>query len=239
MPRPYPRAAPADEHAAPRTPDRGGMLRAMSAEPQEPTKLHGGRLVARRLKAHGVSDGLHAVGRAPVLDLRRLPGGGDRAGRRAPRVRRRVRRRGLGQGHARTGRVRAHGRARRDQRHERARVRAAEPLADADARRPRAGDALGPGIAAGGRPCAVRAAAGQAGDDRLVDRRDPGADRRRLGRGAAPALRPGLRRLPARPRLHGGRGGRAARSRSRIRRRRPTGACSTAPWRCCAMPSGP
>jgi acetolactate synthase-1/2/3 large subunit len=38
-----------------------------------------------------------------------------------------------------------------------------EPLADGGARRPRAGDALGAGLAAGDRPRAVRAAADQAG----------------------------------------------------------------------------
>ena len=45
-------------------------------------------------------------------------------------------------------------------------LRAAEPLADARARRPRAGDALGPGLAAGDRPRPVRAPAGQARRDR-------------------------------------------------------------------------
>ena len=34
--------------------------------------FHGGRLVARRLKAHGVSTLFTLSGRAPVLDLRRL-----------------------------------------------------------------------------------------------------------------------------------------------------------------------
>jgi hypothetical protein len=50
----------------------------------------------------------------------------------------------------------------RHQRHERDRLGAAERLADARPRRPRAGDALGPGLAAGDRPRAVRAAADEA-----------------------------------------------------------------------------
>ncbi len=45
----------------------------------------------------------------------------------------------------------------RHERDERDGLRAAEPLADGGARRPRAGDALGPGLAAGDRPRAVRA----------------------------------------------------------------------------------
>src|SRR5215217_1079185 len=40
---------------APHPPDRGVCSPGMSTEPQETTKLHGGRLVARRLKAHGAT----------------------------------------------------------------------------------------------------------------------------------------------------------------------------------------
>ena len=59
----------------------------------------------------------------------------------------------------------------RDQRHERDRLGAAEPLADARARRPRARVALGPGLAAGDRPRAVRAAAHALRRDGRLDRR--------------------------------------------------------------------
>ena len=71
-----------------------------------------------------------------------------------------------------------------------------------------------------------------------VDRRDPRADRRGVGRGAAPALRPDVPRLPARPRLHGGRGAGARRAAAAPAAPRPTRACSTARSRCCATPSG-
>ena len=115
---------------------------------------------------------VHAVGRAPVLDLRRLSRGGDRDRGRAPRVDGGVRGRGLGEGDARAGRVRADGRTGRDERDERDGLGAGEPLADGRARRPRAGDALGAGLAAGDRPRAVRAAADQArGDGRRAPRR--------------------------------------------------------------------
>ena len=101
---------------------------------------------------------LHAVRRAPVLRLRRLPRGGHRHRGRAPRAGRDVRRRGLGEGHPRTRCRCADRRARRHQRHERDGRRDAEPLAAAGARRARAADALGAGLAAGDRPRAVRAA---------------------------------------------------------------------------------
>ena len=102
---------------------------------------------------------VHAVGRASVLDLRRLSRGGHRDRGRAPRVDGGVRGGGLGEGHARAGRVRADGRTGGDERDERDGLGAGEPLADGRARRPRAGDALGAGLAAGDRPRAVRAAA--------------------------------------------------------------------------------
>ncbi len=148
---------------------------------------------------------VHAVGRPSVLDLRRLSRRGDRAGRRPPRADGRVRRRGLGQGHAHDRRLRADRRAGRDQRDERDRLGEPEPLADAGARRARAASPLGPGLAAGDRSRAVRRAAGQARGDAVGDRRDPVARRRRDARRAAASLRPGIPRLPARPRVHGGR----------------------------------
>ena len=86
--------------------------------------------------------------------------------------------------------MRADRRPGRDQRHERDRLGAAEPLADARARRPRAGDALGPGLAAGDRPRAVRAPAGQARRDRRRRRpRSPGWSTRRCDVARAPAHR--------------------------------------------------
>ena len=70
-------------------------------------------------------------------------------------------------------------------------VGAAEQLADGRARRPRAGDALGAGLAAGDRPRAVRPAGDEVRRDGRVDGRDPGAGRRGAGACAA-------RRTPAR-----------------------------------------
>ncbi len=48
----------------------------------------------------GSQQAVHALGRPSVLDLRRLPGRGDRDRRRPPRAVGRVRRRGLGEGDA-------------------------------------------------------------------------------------------------------------------------------------------
>ena len=73
----------------------------------------------------------------------------------------------------------------RHQRDERDRLGAGEPLADGRARRARAGDALGSGLAAGDRPRAVRAPADQARRDAGEHRGDPGPGRRRVrGRAA-------------------------------------------------------
>ena len=128
--------------------------------PQEPTEtFHGGRLIARRLKAHGVSklftlsgghlfsiyDGCREEG-IEIVDVR----------------------------HESTAAFAAEGWAKvtrepgvcaltagpgRDERDERDGLGAGQPLADGRARRPRAGAALGAGLAAGDRPRAVRAAA--------------------------------------------------------------------------------
>ena len=95
----------------------------MGTETEQSTQVHGGRLVARRLKAHGRHEALHAVRRPPLLDLRRLPGGGHRPRRHPPRAGRRLRRRGLGEGHAAARRGRAHRRPRGHERDERARRR--------------------------------------------------------------------------------------------------------------------
>ena len=150
----------------------------------EPTRLHGGRLIARRLKAHGVSR-LFTLSGGHLFSLYegcRARGHRDR--RRPPRGDRGVRRRGLGEGHARARRRRADRRPGRHQRHERDGLGAAEPLADGRARRPRARVPLGPGLAAGDRPRAVRAAGGQARRDRGRDAGDPGPGRRGLRRRA-------------------------------------------------------
>ncbi|CAA9302459.1 MAG: Thiamine pyrophosphate-requiring enzymes, partial [uncultured Gemmatimonadaceae bacterium] len=174
-------------------------------------------------------EAVHAVGRAPLLDLRRLPRGGHRHRRRPPRADGRLRRGGLGEGHPRARRRRVHRRPRRHERDERARLGAAEQLPGRRLRRPRPGDALGPGLAAGDRPRAVRAPAGQAGRHRAVDRRDPRARRRGVRRGDDPAHGAGVPRLPARPRVHGGRRGPGRRPRprphpgGRRRRARPRG----------------
>ena len=82
---------------------RGRRLASMSTDThRQQTRLHGGRLIARRLKAHGVTQALHALRRPHLLDLRRLPRGGHRHRRRPPRADRGVRGRGLGEGHARS-----------------------------------------------------------------------------------------------------------------------------------------
>ena len=222
-----------------RTPESGGMF------PRHDHRAAGDHEAARRAPGRPPPQGarrheaLHALRRPPVLDLRRLPDRGHRPRRRAPRVRRRVRGRGLGEGHARAGRVRADGRPGRDERHERARLRAAEPLADARARRPRARDALGPGLAAGDRPRPVRAPAGQARHDRRDDRRDPRADRRCLGDGAArPHAGPTFIDFPLDHVFMEAEEAEPRRGAPAPPRPRPTGGCSTARSRCCATRSG-
>ena len=152
---------------------------------QETATFHGGRLIARRLKAHGVSrlftlsgghlfsiyDGCREEG-IEIVDVR----------------------------HESTAAFAAEGWAKvtrepgvcaltagpgRDERHERDGLGAGQPLADGRARRPRAGAALGAGLAAGDRPRAVRAAADQARGDAREHGGDPGSGRRRVRRRAA------------------------------------------------------
>ena len=147
------------------------------------------RRAAGRAAAEGArrEQAVHALGRASVLDLRRLSRGGHRDRRRAPRVDGGVRGRGLGEGHARAGRVRADGRPGRDERDERDGLGAGQPLADGRARRPRAGAALGAGLAAGDRPRAVRAPADASSRRRPErPRRSPGSSTTRSRRRVAP-----------------------------------------------------
>ena len=135
--------------------------RRMSTDTEHPkrTRAHGGLLVARRLKAHGVSklftlsgghifsiyDGCRAEG-IDIVDVRH-----EQAAAFAAEGWAKVTREpGVAAVTAGPG---------RDQRDERAGVGPAEPDADGRARRPRAGAALGPGVAAGDRPRPVRAPA--------------------------------------------------------------------------------
>ena len=162
----------------------------MSTETQQQAQLHGGRLVARRLKAHGVTklftlsgghlfsiyDGCREEG-IDIVDVRHESAAAFAA-------------EGWAKVTREPGVARADRRPGRDQRDERDGLGAAEPLADARARRPRARVALGPGLAAGDRPRAVRAPAGQA---------------RRHGRDAPPRSRGwSTRRWSRRSRPHSG-----------------------------------
>ena len=82
-----------------------------------------------------------------------------------------------------------------------------EPLAAGRARRPRARDALGLGLAAGDRPRPDRRADHQVGGDgQATPTPIPEATCRATRRRDRAAVRPHLRRLPARRRLPGGRG---------------------------------
>ena len=124
----------------------------MSTETEQSTQLHGGRLVAKRLKAHGVTklftlsgghlfsifDGCREEG-IDLVDVRHE----SAAAFAAEGWAKVTRQPGVAALTAGPG---------RHQRHERDGLRAAERLADARARRPRAGHALGPGLAAGDRP---------------------------------------------------------------------------------------
>ena len=200
------------------------------------------RRAADRAAAEGARrhEAVHALGRPPVLDLRRLPRGGHRHRRRPPRAVRGVRRRGLGEGHAQAGRRALTAGPGRDERDERARLRAAEPLADARARRPRAGDALGPGLAAGDRPRAVRAPADQArGDGRRRRRRSPALVDDALGaRRCARTRGPAFLDFPLDHVFMEAEEPEPARRAPRRRRRPADGARSSARSRCCARPSG-
>ena len=129
----------------------------MSSETTTPTAtLHGGRLVARRLKAHGVTklftlsgghlfsiyDGCREEG-IDIVDIRHEQAAAFAAEgwakvTRTPGVAALTAGPGVTNGMSAIA------------------LGAAEPLADARARRPRARDALGPGLAAGDRPRPVR-----------------------------------------------------------------------------------
>ena len=156
-------------------------------------------------------EAVHALRRPPLLDLRRLPRGGHRHRGRAPRAVGRLRRGGLGKGHARAGCLRSDRGARGHERDERAGVGAHERLADAGARRARARGSLGDGIAPGDRPRAVRRAAHQARAHCRVHRRHPGPGRRGARRRGRAPERAHVPRLPDGPGLHGGRRGRRRR----------------------------
>ena len=128
------------------------------AQTEQATGLHGGRLVAKRLKAHGVTklftlsgghlfsiyDGCREEG-IDIVDVRHEQSAAFAA-------------EGWAKATREPGVCAAHRRAGGDQRDERDGLGAAERLADAGARRPRPGDALGPGLAPGDRPRAVRRA---------------------------------------------------------------------------------
>ena len=200
---------------------------------QDTVTYHGGRLVARRLKAHGVSklftlsgghlfsiyDGCREEGIA-IVDVRHES---DRG----------VRRRGLGQGHARARRVRADGRPRGHQRDERDGLRAGQPLADRGARRTRSGRC------AGARDRCRRSTTSRSCSRSRSSppRPTPRTRSQRLLDDAftaalTPPLRPRVRGLPARSRVHGGaERARAARRAgpSRARRRPPRRPRSRAP----------
>ena len=163
--------APAARRAAP--PDRGVCSPAMTTEPQETTKLHGGRLVARRLKAHGVTklftlsgghlfsiyDGCRAEG-IDLVDVRHESAAAFAAEGWA-KVTREPGVCALTAGPGVTNGMSALGSAQQNH----------SPMLVLGGRAP--AHALGPGLAAGDRPRAVRAAARQARRDRVVDRRDP------------------------------------------------------------------
>ncbi len=148
----------------------------------ESTTLHGGRLVARRLKAHGVTklftlsgghlfsiyDGCRAEG-IDIVDVRHEQAAAFAAEGWA-KVTREPGVAALTAGPGVTNGMSALG------------VRADEQLADGGPRRPRARDALGPGLAAGDRPRPLRPAAGQVGGDRAGDGGDPRAGRRGASR---------------------------------------------------------
>ena len=213
-----------------------GRVAKMSTESQsETTKFHGGRLIARRLKAHGVSklftlsgghlfsiyDGCREEG-IELIDVRQSTAAFAAEGwakvTREPGV---CATAGPGVTNGMSAMASAQ----------------AQPLADGGARRSGPRAALGAGLAPGDRPRAVRAARDQAGGDPAEHPGDPGVG----GRGLCPCHRtpqwphlPGLPRTTCswRPRSHG--------SRARLRRAgrsRPRGPRSK-PWpRCWPRPS--
>ena len=134
-------------------------------------RVVGGHLVARRLKAHGITklftlsgghlfsiyDGCRAEG-IDIVDVRHE----QTAAFAAEGWAKVTRRPGVAAVTAGPGR---HERDQRD------RLGAGQPLADARARRARAGGALGPGLAAGDRPRPARRAADEARGDGRAHRR--------------------------------------------------------------------
>ena len=230
---PGPNAAGGEARPAERL--RHRVLR-MSAETEQADA--GPRRAAGRPAAEGPrrDEAVHAVGRPPVLHLRRLPRGGHRHRRHAPRAAATFAAEGWAKVTRQPGVAALTAGPGRHERHERDGLGAAEQLADPRARRPRAGDALGAGVAAGDRPRPVRPPGHEVRRDARGDRGDPGPDRRGADRGAAPALGPGVRRLPARRRVLRGRRGGRARRRCPIP---PAARCPTsrASRRCCATPS--
>ena len=214
------------------------MFPAMTTEPAETTKLHGGRLIARRLKAHGVTklftlsgghlfsiyDGCRAEG-IDLVDVRHESAAAFAAEGWA-KVTREPGVCALTAGPGVTNGMSALGSAQQNN---------------------------SPMLVLGGRAPAMRWGQGSLQEiDHVPFVRPlvklaatasstaeiPALIDDALDAGAAPARRPDVPRLPARPRLHGGGGARAGASASRTRPRRPTGACSTAPRRSCATPSG-
>ena len=191
----------------------------MTTEAEETPTLHGGRLVARRLKAYGVSklftltgghlfsiyDGCRAEG-IDLVDVRHESSAAFAAEGWA-KVTREPGVAALTAGPGVTNGMSAMASAH------------AEPLADARARRPRAGDALGPGLAAGDRPRPVRAPGGQARRDRGSTAEIPGLLDEAWDAMRRPHTGPGVPRLPARRRVHGGRGAAARPIAAAIRRR--------------------
>ena len=163
-----------------------------------------GEAAARRAAGRAPAEGarrheaLHALRRPPVLDLRRLP---------RPRASTSIDVR-----HESAAAFAAEGWAKvtrepgvcaltagpgRHERHERDRLRAQEQLADGRARRPRAADALGPGLAAGDRPRAVRRAAhARARSTAIATAEIPELVDEALGGDAAPPTGPTFLDLP-------------------------------------------
>ena len=181
----------------------------------EAQQLHGGRLVAKRLKAHGVSklftlsgghifsiyDGCREEG-IDIVDTRHEQTAAFAAEGWA-KATRQVGVAALTAGPGVTNAMSALG----SSLHER--------LARRRAGRPRAGHALGPGLAPGDRPRAVRGAAHALGADGGVHGRHPGLDGLGVRRRAGAAVGPRVRGLPAGPRVHGVRRGRRRGGRAR------------------------
>ncbi len=201
----------------------------MTTEPQETTKLHGGRLVARRLKAHGVTtlftlsgghlfsiyDGCREEG-IDLVDVRHESAAAFAAEGWA-KVTRQPGVCALTAGPGVTNGMSALGSAQQNH---------------------------SPMLVLGGRAPAMRWGQGSLQEVDHVPFVRPLVKLATTASSTAeipaliddawaeahpPALRPDVRRLPARPRLHGGGGDRAARIDPAPAARRPTGACSTAP----------